>query len=253
MRLSPLFLTSAFCLLLLSCGKSESPPAASAASVSPAASADSSTPANAPASGNIVKLDAGADLSRVQNQQIIHPQFFLTPPEVESPLIFAHIHTDADSGPPAILKKIGATWRIVQLDEAVHQEWVYAAACPPRQEIWAILDLAGDAKAWQLTLLRSTDNGLSWQFFSAVKKPSNAAIYAGFALAKNGQGRLSMHLEEETDGHPKGYYHYRTTDGGKTWAGPTAEPNHVEEADTFEPTDSLPDAIKKVESIPHQP
>jgi hypothetical protein len=57
-----------------------------------------------------------------------------------------------------------------------------------------------------------------------------------------------MHLDDDTDGQPHGYYHYHTADGGKTWTGPTQEPNDVSEADPFDSTDTMQGAIKIAEA-----
>ena len=249
-RVHSWFAVAAVLLAVGGCGKSE-PLAASGGGAGPAA--------NVAVSAKPVQMAAGAELAQVRNPQLIHPQFYLTPPEVDAALIFAAVRTETDTGMPVILRKggsgapaatAGGGWRLAQLAESPKQEWVYAAACPPRQEVWAILDNAGDAKAWQLTPLRSTDGGQTWQYAAAVKKPANGAIYAGFALAANGKGRLSMHLEEDADGHSHGYYHYATADGGTTWTGPTAEPNDVAEADPFDAAETLPGALKAAEAVP---
>jgi hypothetical protein len=231
------------------CDKTEVPPAVPASG--PATTAAAGPSANAPSSGHWIKLSEGIELTQVKNQEMIHPQFGLTPPDVETPLIFAVVqNAEATASSPLILKKIGTGWKIVKLAEADYQEWVYAAAISGRKEIWGILDASGENHAAQLTLVRSVDDGMTWQFFAAVKKPTSDAEYAGFSMAANGEGRLSMHLDDDTDGIAHGYYHYKTVDGGKQWTGPTFEGDDIIQADSLSDFDTLDEAIKSAEAGP---
>jgi hypothetical protein len=230
--------------ILAACGKTETP----APPPGPAASANN-TPATGAVSGHTFKITDGADLAAVKNQQMLHPQFELTPDEVDAPVIFGVVQNDEKkSSSPVLIKKFGAAWKIVEVSEARDQEWAYAAACPSRNEIFAVLDGAGDNETGQLTILRSTDKGSSWQYFSAVKKITPAAEYAGFSIAKPGEGRLSMHLEDDEDDIVHGYYHYKTADGGKTWTGPSLEPDDVVEADSLKRFDTIQEAIRGTEN-----
>lgn len=242
------------CLLLAgtlaACGHQDAPPAA--AGTVPKTEAPS---ANAPVTLQTFSLASGPDMAQVKIQPMIHPQFALTPPEVDSPVIFAVIRNEQQNlASPVLLKKIGATWRACELPAAGpspgQREWVHAAASPARHELFAWMDDASASRAWQLTVWHSTDAGLNWQTLSAVKKPTNAAEFAGFVMAKNGAGRLSMHLDDDTDNLGHGYYHYATTDGGKTWTGPTFEPDDVVEADPQAEDDTISDAMKSAEEVP---
>jgi hypothetical protein len=184
---------------------------------------------------------------------MLQPQFSLTPPDVESPVLFAVVQNDKDdTGAPVVLKKIDDQWKILEIAEAGDQEWVYAAACTPRHELWGILDSASDTRAAQLTLMRSTDDGLTWQFFAGVKKPVIEAEYAGFFMAANGEGKLTVHLDDDADKVMHGYYHYKTFDGGKTWTGPTFEGDDITEADSQRDLDTIQEAIKNAETVPAQ-
>jgi hypothetical protein len=237
-------------LAMTGCDKTEVPPPAA-----PSSAATTTNPAgpsaNAPSSGHWIKLSEGLDLAQVKNQEMIHPQFGLTPPDVDTSIIFAVVqNAEATASSPLILKKIGSGWKIVKLAEADYQEWVYAAAISGRKEIWGILDISGENHAAQLTLVRSVDDGLSWQFFAAVKKPTRDAEYAGFSMADNGEGRLSVHLDDDTDGIAHGYYHYKTVDGGKQWTGPTFEGDDIIQADPLNDVDTLEEAIKNAEAGP---
>lgn len=121
------------------------------------------------------------------------------------------------------------------------------------KEIWGILDGVGENHTTQVTLVRSIDDGTTWQFFAAVKKPTSDAQYAGFSMARNGEGRLSLHLEDDTDGVAHGYYHYKTADAGKTWTGPTLEADDIIQADSLDEVDTIQEAIKNAEAAPAQP
>jgi hypothetical protein len=236
----------AFAVTLTACGKTETPAPATASS---AAAPANNTPATGTVSGHSFKITDGADLAAVKNQQMLHPQFELTPDEVDAPVIFGVVQNDEKkTSSPVILKKFGAAWKIIEVNEARDQEWAYVAACPPRNELFGILDAAGDAPSSQLTLLRSPDKGTTWQYFSAVKKITPAAEYAGFSISKTGEGRLTMHLEEDDDEISHGYYHYKTADGGKTWTGPSFEPDDVVEADSLKRFDTVQEAIRATET-----
>lgn len=243
-----LALTLLIAAAAVSCGRSESPIISA-----PPSSAPHAPSANVPVPTGIVSLDNGVDLAQVRNQQMIHPLFSLTPPDVDAPVVMAAVQDDdKDTGAAVVLKKLHGQWKIVEFAEAGHAEWVYAAAITPRKELWGVLDAAGETRAPQLTLVRSTDNGVSWRYFAAVKKPAADAEYAGFAMAADGQGRLSMHIDDDDAGVSHGYYHYKTLDGGKSWTGPTFEGDDVTEADSLKDFDTIQDAIKDLESPPAQ-
>ncbi len=235
-----------------SCTKSDVP-ATNTPTSAPAAShtAVAQPSANAPASGHLVKLADGIDLEQVRNQDMVHPAFSISAPDVTTPVLFADASNDKnDTSAPVILKKIDDKWRILELSDAGDQEWMYAGACGARHELWAILDSAAESAAPQLTLMRSMDEGLTWQYFVAVKKPTDDAEFIAFTMAANGAGKLTMHLSDDADTILHGYYDYRTTDGGKTWTGPAFEADDMTDADTQRDTDSLQDAIKDAEAVP---
>jgi hypothetical protein len=235
-----------------SCTKSDVPAPATPASAPAATRTAVAQPsANVPVSGHLVKLADGVDLEQVRNQDMVHPAFSISAPDVTAPVLFADASNDKnDASAPVILKKIDDKWRILELTDTGNQEWVYAGACGPRHELWAILDSAGESAAPQLTLMRSSDEGLTWQYFAAVKKPTDDAEFIAFTMAANGAGKMTMHLSDDADTIPHGYYDYRTNDGGKTWTGPAFEADDMTDADTQHDTDSLQDAIKDAEAVP---
>jgi hypothetical protein len=199
-----------------------------------------------------VQMANGVDLAKVQNPELVHAQFFLKVPDVDTPVIFGVVKADGRVRDPVILKKMGpppGAWRVVQVS-ADWNEWVYAAACPARGEIWGILDAADAPKAEDLTLLRSVDGGATWKFFAAVAKPSPAAICTGFSMSANGRGRLAMQLVEDAGSRPHGYYYYNTQDGGKNWTGPTVETNDATVASTFAADQPLSQALLAAEAVP---
>ncbi|HUO09115.1 MAG TPA: hypothetical protein VM008_12485 [Phycisphaerae bacterium] len=239
-----------------SCGRTDVPVAsetAPAATTAPGAVGKSLRSANVAVSGHVVKMADGVDLTQVRNQEMIHPAFSMSPPDVDSAVLLASVVNDKDdTGSPVVLKKIDDQWKVLELTEAGDQEWVYAGACGPRKELWGILDSATDTPVPQLTLMRSADDGLTWQFFAAVKKPADDAEYAAFSMAANGEGKLSVHLADDADKILHGYYHYRTVDGGKTWMGPTFEADDVTDADSQRDLDSIQEAIRDAEAVPAQ-
>jgi hypothetical protein len=227
---------------LTACGKTETPAAATPGAPAPAASAPV---VSVPASGHILRLAEGGDLSQIANQQMIHPQFTVAPPAADSPLIFAVLQNEQKHATaPVILKKIGNRWKITELAEAPQQQWGQVAIGPAKAELWAILDAAGDNESEQITLLHSTDAGNSWQFAVAVQKVSSFADFSAFSLAKSGQGRLTLHLTEDDDNITHGYYHYTTSDGGKSFRGPSFEPDDTAEAESLK-SSSLQDALQQ--------
>jgi hypothetical protein len=236
-----------------SCTKTDAPASTGGSSTGPATTqAMAAQPsANAPVSGHVVKVADGIDLTQVRNQDMVHPAFSISAPDVQTPVMFADVSNDKnDTSAPVILKKTDDKWKILELTEAGDQEWVYVGVCGPRHELWGILDSSGDNGAGALTLLRSTDEGGTWQFFAAVKKPAAEGEFVSFTMAANGVGRLIVHLPDDADGVSHGYYQYQTADGGKSWTGPTLEPDDMTDADSQRDMDSLQEAIKDAEAPP---
>jgi hypothetical protein len=243
----PVLLCAALLLTLPAC-KPE-PPAGG-----PAAAASSAPIVSAALPGTPLNLEAGFDLATVKNQSMIDPQFRLMDPEVSRPLIFAAVRNpDTKTTTPVIVRRSLAGWKIIELAALPNHEWVHVAACPARQELWGFLDAFDDNSAPRLAIVRSTDGGLTWQYWRSLKKPVPDAEYGGFSLAKSGQGRLTLHLEEDAGPTLHGYYHYNTTDGGDTWTGPTFEADDVSTADELKEFDTLPEALKATETAATQP
>jgi hypothetical protein len=101
--------------------------------------------------------------------------------------------------------------------------WEWVGGGPGASEIWGVLDSLSDPTPDNLALVHSSDGGANWELVR-LRKPVYYATFTAFAMAGDGHGRISLHVEGDYKGSAKaGYYHYRTTDGGKTWSAPQWE------------------------------
>ena len=182
------------------------------------------------------------------------------PPQAGVPIFFGTAsNSDGDGGGVALIaEKLGDQMRAIPLEDArlSNPQWMYTGAGPALGEIWGVLDDTGDAPAADLLLVHSTDAGATWHL-SAIHKPVNQADFSDFVMDREGHGRLSVYLSadcpDETPASKRlagprqpgkrkprrdpikaGSYHYRTTDGGKTWA-------MQYEADALTPGGDVPD------------
>jgi hypothetical protein len=130
---------------------------------------------------------------------------------------------------PIIAKREGDNWRAVAIRDARLKDaaWSYVGGGPNRGEIWGVLDASLDADQADLLLAHSSDGGKTFEL-SALRKPDPAADYDSFCIGPDGKGRVTLYRfpdpEDESASKP-GFYHYRTTDGGKTWSSPEFEPD----------------------------
>ena len=205
--------------LLNSCSKSASPAPANNATL--------------PVPPITLNLAAGRPLTVGTMSEII-PEFLLTDPEiVPAPLIFGSGRYDPkDLREPIILRRNGNTWTFVELPSLNHTSWVYAGASLDRGELWAILDSTPDSAGAGLYLFRSTDHGQTWIAFSGVRPPTLTAEFVEFTMTVRGQGRISVHQDDDLESTPRGLYAYTSSDGGKTWTGPTFTRDDLVSADT---------------------
>ena len=141
-------------------------------------------------------------------------------------------------------------WRGLSLADPrlANAEWQFVAAGPGDNEMWGILDDTLTDKGKIVLLAHSTDGGAAWTI-SSIDKPFEAGGYDSFAMDVAGRGRLTVYVAP-TKNHPRrgGFYHFRTTDGGKTWLPPEHEPDGLDPADQV-PEDEDPEPLK---SIPTQ-
>jgi hypothetical protein len=144
---------------------------------------------------------------------------------------------NVNSSIPIIARLNDGKWKMLRIDDKrLHDaDWSYVAAGPHRGEIWGMLDRTLDAKQPDLLIAHSTDGG-SMFTLTALHKPNEVADFDSFCLGPDGNGRLTLYASgaDESVDRP-GFYHYRTTDGGRTWTGPSYE------ADAMSPGEDVPD------------
>jgi hypothetical protein len=144
---------------------------------------------------------------------------------------------NVNSSIPIIARLNDGKWKMLRIDDKrLHDaDWSYVAAGPHRGEIWGMLDRALDAKQPDLLIAHSIDGGATFSQ-TALHKPNAVADFDSFCLGPDGNGRLTLYASgaDESVDRP-GFYHYRTTDGGRTWSGPSYEP------DAMSPGEDVPD------------
>jgi hypothetical protein len=153
-------------------------------------------------------------------------RFAVSPPESYAPMIFADCRTVIQCH-PVILVKERDGWKGIRL-EARQQGWEYVGASANGDELWAVLDGQVEGHSWELTLVNSEDRGKTWCVVSTVRKTCYYAGFHDFAMADDGSGRVTILLcDDYNDETRAGMYHYRTSDGGRTWSLPEWEPSAV--------------------------
>jgi hypothetical protein len=220
-------------LVLASCSKPASSGAADATIPVPAFSATFTTAANLAVP---VSEDYSADY-QITDMEV-----------VPAPLVFANYRNDALAIRTPMILRCAETWKIVLLPAFHHAEWVYAGAAIGRGELWAILHSTSDARAMGLYFLRSTDDGVTWTLFSGLKFPVPSMEFFSFSLKADGTGSVTVHQEEDTALLPRGMYVYRTSDGGKSWSGPTFTADDLVTAD--QSNGNLPEILNGIHPLP---
>ncbi len=131
-------------------------------------------------------------------------------------------------------------------------EWQFVASGPAKEEVWGVLDDSLNHKGRVVLLVHSTDAGESWSIDS-IEKPAASGEYDSFAMAANGRGRLTIYVPPAPKHRGRaGFYHFRTIDGGKTWAQPEHERDSLTPADDI-PADDEPDSAPPTQSARHTP
>jgi hypothetical protein len=142
-------------------------------------------------------------------------------------------------------------WTAVSIHDArlKNAAWTNVVAGPAKGEIWGILDQNLDARQRDILLVHSTDAGETFQIQS-LAKPSRQADYDSFCMDARGHGRLSVYLDAANDKSAKpGFYHYRTTDGGRTWSSAEYEPDATAPADDVPDEDQPDEPAKPVQKV----
>jgi hypothetical protein len=146
---------------------------------------------------------------------------------------------------PLIVAASKGAWVALDLKDArlANAEWQFVASGPADGEIWGVLDDTLTHKGKVILLAHSTDAAQTWTI-TQVTKPFETGEYDSFAMDKSGHGRLTVYLTPTTR-HPSrsGFYHFHTTDGGKTWSSPDHENDNLDPADDV-PTDEDPPPLR---------
>jgi hypothetical protein len=150
----------------------------------------------------------------------------------------------ASTVPLVVMMQKGA-WVALSLEDPrlKNAEWQFVASGPADGEIWGVLDDSLNYRGTALLVAHSADTGATWTV-TAVNKPFGGGDYDSFRMDRTGHGRLSVYLAG-TRRHPEraGFYHFRTTDAGKTWTAPEHEPDALEPADEV-PADEDPEPLQ---------
>jgi hypothetical protein len=135
-----------------------------------------------------------------------------------------HVQTSA----PMIARKSAGKWQGIRIDDTrlKNAAWSFVGAGPNRGEIWGALDQSvEDSKDLQADVLvaHSTDGGKTFRLI-ALHKPEASATFDSLCIGPDGHGRLTMYLpgDDEAIARP-GFYHFRTSDFGRSWQTPRYE------------------------------
>jgi len=173
----------------------------------------------------------------------------LGPPLTPTKLYFGEVRSRDDDTVlgPLIAMKAGGAWRALRLDAPGLKDfgWEYVGGGPVKNEVWGVLDCQDEDPAENLVLAHSIDGGATW-LLSSIHKPAYYATFNDFAMARDGHGRVTIYLQGDYSPKIKtGYYNYRTTDDGKTWAAPDFDPDAMIPSDDV-PEDEQPNSSKGI-------
>jgi hypothetical protein len=168
--------------------------------------------------------------------------------EAPNPVLFGCISDDSHSDiRPQIIVRLDHQWRQATLRDLQGDEFVYAGYCKPRNEYFAILQFAVEGPGQDLDIIHSTDGGRTWSMLASVTMPHYWAAFAGFRMERNGRGELTVRYDDDNESVPRGYYHYHTADGGRTWHGPQLAADDLTEAYQVEPEKTLKQAMETID------
>jgi hypothetical protein len=208
----------------------------------PASAAQATTSATTQPTGSFTLrlADAGAADDLEQGDWEIDMQSQI--PFKDRPLLVGQLATygnddKATATLPVIGFKKDGKLMALKIDDPrlVNAGWSYIAAGPTNQEFWGVLDASLDDNQPNILIAHSTDSGETLKIAS-LPKPLPVAEFDSFCMDRSGHGRLSLYVyRDKAKLRQAGYYHYRTTDGGKSWSGPEHE------LDGMLPADDAPD------------
>ena len=160
--------------------------------------------------------------------------FKLKTPLADHLFYFGEMENNDQQMMPFVAIKENGRMQALRLEkEWGSDRWTMVCAGPNAGEVWGVLDQPKDDPGDTFSLVHSADGGKSWQVGS-IHKPCDAAGFVDLVMAKNGKGRFTLMLDADCPSNAKlkaGLYHYRTTDGGKTWAAPEYEPDATRPAE----------------------
>jgi hypothetical protein len=152
---------------------------------------------------------------------------------------------------PIIAWATHGKWSAIEINDPrlKNAAWTSVVAGPSKGEIWGILDQNLDDRQKDVLLVHSTDAGETFQIQS-LAKPSENADYDSFCMDAGGHGRLTVYLDAANEKNAKaGFYHYRTTDGGRTWSSAQYEPDGTAPADDVPDDDQPDESAKPVQKV----
>jgi hypothetical protein len=159
-------------------------------------------------------------------------------------LYFGEMRNGDDQLLPVLGTRTGSQYKIVKLrQDWGSDQWRGVFAGPKSSDVWGVLDQADEDDEGNkddsnmtdaVTLVRSEDGGRTFQI-ATLHKPCRKATFTDLVMARNGHGRVTLSLAEDCGKFKMGVYHYRTTDGGKSFQRPQFEP------DNTKPADDVPD------------
>jgi hypothetical protein len=147
-------------------------------------------------------------------------------PRIEHTLYFGELQNSEMQSVPVVVRKDRGQFRALRMEkEWTFDQWQRLSAGPATGEIWGVVDQPEGNRGEDLMLAHSVDSGMTWKT-TVIRKPCETAAFYDIVMSADGVGRLTLTLLEdcESNEHLKaGLYHYRTSDGGKSWRSPEYE------------------------------
>ena len=146
---------------------------------------------------------------------------------------------DSDEFRAAIFVKDAARWRQINLPRANYTfaSWEYAGRSKSKPAVWAIAQFGRAGLGPDLEIAYSANDGRTWRHQHSLPKISRFAVFESFTMARNGQGSLTIRLQDSPEPeHRDGYYTYTTINSGRSWS---KKPTYSQTAPTPPADDSL--------------